>query len=47
VPETKTKTLLESNGFNLLATITELKFYDASSPIKIRNTEELREKKQP
>ncbi|MEO6818661.1 MAG: mechanosensitive ion channel domain-containing protein [Ginsengibacter sp.] len=32
---TKTKTLLESNGFNLPAEITELKFYDASKPIKV------------
>ena len=32
---TETKTLLESNGFNLPAEITELKFYDASKPIKI------------
>ena len=34
---TKTKTLLESNGFNLPAEITELKFYDASSPFKVDN----------
>ncbi|MDQ2719078.1 MAG: mechanosensitive ion channel family protein [Bacteroidota bacterium] len=36
---TKTKTLLESNGFNLPAAITELKFYDASKPIEISNKE--------
>lgn len=37
---TKTKTYLESNGFNLPAEITELKFYDASSPFKIANKKE-------
>ncbi len=36
---TETKTALESKGFNLPAEITELKFYDASSPIKIENKE--------
>ncbi|MDQ2862374.1 MAG: mechanosensitive ion channel family protein [Bacteroidota bacterium] len=36
---TETKTALESKGFNLPAEITELKFYDASSPIKIQNSE--------
>ena len=30
----KMKTLLESNGFNLPANITEIKFYDASKPIE-------------
>lgn len=35
---TEIKTALESNGFNLPAEITELKYYDASSPIKIQNT---------
>ena len=34
---TKTKTLLESNGFNLPAGITELKFYDASNPFELKN----------
>ena len=34
---TKTKTLLESNGFNLPAEITELKYYDASNPFKIQD----------
>ena len=34
---TRTKTFLESQGYNLPATITELKFYDASNPIKINN----------
>ena len=33
---TKTKTLLESNGFNLPAGITELKFYGASNPFELR-----------
>ncbi len=42
---TETKTALESSGFNLPAEITELKFYDASSPIKIQNTEAAKEKK--
>ncbi len=28
------KITLENNGFNLPANITELKFYDASNPIK-------------
>lgn len=37
---TKMKTLLESNGFNLPAEITELKFYDASSPFKVANKKE-------
>ena len=32
---TKTKTFLESNGYNLPANITALKFYEASKPIKI------------
>lgn len=32
----KTKTLLESNGFNLPADIRELKFYDASSPFSFK-----------
>lgn len=36
---TETKTTLESKGFNLPAEITELKFYDASSPIQIENKE--------
>ena len=36
---TKTKTLLESNGFNLPAEITELKFYDASNPFQIISKE--------
>jgi small conductance mechanosensitive channel len=36
---TETKTTLEGKGFNLPAEITELKFYDASSSIKIENTE--------
>lgn len=40
---TKTKTILESNGFNLPAEITELKFYDASSPIKIQSKEAVKE----
>lgn len=32
----ETKTLLESNGFNLPANITELKFYDASKPFQVQ-----------
>ena len=32
---TETKTALESNGFNLPAEISELKFYDASSPFQV------------
>lgn len=40
---TETKTILESNGFNLPAEITELKFYDASSPIKIENNKPTKE----
>ncbi|MEO7120150.1 MAG: mechanosensitive ion channel domain-containing protein, partial [Ginsengibacter sp.] len=40
---TETKTALESKGFNLPAEITELKFYDASSPIKIQNGEPVKE----
>ena len=36
---TEAKTALESNGFNLPAEITELKFYDASNPIKIQNNQ--------
>ncbi|MGI8950512.1 MAG: mechanosensitive ion channel family protein [Chitinophagaceae bacterium] len=37
---TKTKTYLESNGFNLPAEIRELKFYDASKPFQIASKEE-------
>ena len=33
------KTNLESNGFNLPANITEIKFYDASKPIELKNEE--------
>ncbi|MEP7251291.1 MAG: mechanosensitive ion channel family protein [Ginsengibacter sp.] len=43
---TKTKTVLESNGFNLPADITELKFYDASSPIRIQDGETRQQKKE-
>lgn len=43
---TKTKIILESNGFNLPAEITELKYYDASSPIKIENRESAKESKE-
>ncbi len=34
------KTSLESNGFNLPADITELKFYDASKPIQVSGAEQ-------
>ncbi len=36
---TEAKTALESNGFNLPAEITELKFYDASNPFEIKTKE--------
>ena len=36
---TRTKTYLESNGFNLPAEISELKFYDASSPFQVTSNE--------
>lgn len=39
---TKTKILLESNGFNLPADITALKFYDASNPIEIQNKDSIK-----
>lgn len=42
---TKAKTILESNGFNLPADITELKFYDASSPFKIQENQISKEDK--
>jgi len=34
---TRTKTFLESHGYNLPANISELKFYDASSPIEVHH----------
>lgn len=34
---TNTKSILESNGFNLPSNITEFKFYDASNPFKVLN----------
>lgn len=45
---TKTKTSLESNGFNLPAEIAELKFYDASSnfPVDVYSKENKENKKQ-
>ena len=43
---TKTKTALESKGFNLPAEITELKFYDASNPFQILKKESAKEAKE-
>ncbi len=42
---TKTKKIMETNGFNLPSDITEVKFYDASKPLKVQNEKSFEESK--